>query len=55
MQKSEQEEAVTRQRITKEAAAAFRKNGIAGTGLSDMMATVVCSATNYCPVVKDRE
>jgi hypothetical protein len=29
-----QEAAVTRQRVIKEAAAAFRKNGIAGTGLS---------------------
>ena len=39
MRKSKQEAAVTRQRIIKEAAAAFRKNGIAGTGLSDLMAS----------------
>jgi TetR/AcrR family transcriptional repressor of nem operon len=38
MRKSKQEAAVTRQRIVKAAAAAFRKNGIAGTGLSDLMA-----------------
>jgi TetR/AcrR family transcriptional repressor of nem operon len=38
MRKSKQEAAVTRQRIIKAAAAAFRKNGIAGTGLSDLMA-----------------
>jgi TetR/AcrR family transcriptional repressor of nem operon len=39
MRKSTQEAAVTRQRIIKAAAAAFRKNGIAGTGLSDLMAS----------------
>src|SRR5215813_14945489 len=38
MRRSKQEAAVTRQRIIKAAAAAFRKNGIAGTGLSDLMA-----------------
>ena len=38
MRKSKQEAAVTRRRIIKTAAAAFRKNGIAGTGLSDLMA-----------------
>ena len=38
MRKSKQETAATRQRIIKAAAAAFRKNGIAGTGLSDLMA-----------------
>ena len=38
MRKSKQEAAVTRQRIIRAAAAAFRKNGIAGTGLSDLMA-----------------
>ena len=38
MRKSKQEAAVTRQRIVMAAAAAFRKNGIAGTGLSDLMA-----------------
>ena len=38
MRKSKQEAAVTRQRIIKAAAAGFRKNGIAGTGLSDLMA-----------------
>ena len=38
MRKSKQEAAATRQRIIKAAAAAFRKNGIAGTGLSDLMA-----------------
>ena len=38
MRKSKQEAAQTRQRIIKAAAAAFRKNGIAGTGLSDLMA-----------------
>ena len=38
MRKSKQEAAVTRQRIIKAAAAALRKNGIAGTGLSDLMA-----------------
>ena len=39
MRKSKQEAALTRQRIIKAAAAAFRKNGIAGTGLSDLMAS----------------
>jgi TetR/AcrR family transcriptional repressor of nem operon len=39
MRKSKQEAAVTRQRIIKAAAAAIRKNGIAGTGLSDLMAS----------------
>jgi TetR/AcrR family transcriptional regulator, transcriptional repressor for nem operon len=38
MRKSKQEAAATRQRIVKAAASAFRKNGIAGTGLSDLMA-----------------
>jgi TetR/AcrR family transcriptional repressor of nem operon len=38
MRKSKQEAAVTRRRIIKAAASAFRKNGIAGTGLSDLMA-----------------
>ena len=38
MRKSKQEAAVTRQRIIRAAAAAFRKDGIAGTGLSDLMA-----------------
>jgi TetR/AcrR family transcriptional regulator, transcriptional repressor for nem operon len=38
MRKSKQEAAATRQRIVKAAAAEFRKNGIAGTGLSDLMA-----------------
>src|SRR5712692_5031684 len=38
MRKSKQEAAVTPQRINKAAAAEFRKNGIAGTGLSDLMA-----------------
>jgi TetR/AcrR family transcriptional regulator, transcriptional repressor for nem operon len=38
MRKSKQEAAATRQRIIKAAAAALRKNGIAGTGLSDLMA-----------------
>jgi TetR/AcrR family transcriptional regulator, transcriptional repressor for nem operon len=38
MRKSKQEAAVTRQRIIKAAAEEFRKNGIARTGLSDLMA-----------------
>jgi TetR/AcrR family transcriptional repressor of nem operon len=38
MRKSKQEAAATRQRIVTAAAAAFRKNGIAATGLSDLMA-----------------
>src|SRR5215831_11023802 len=38
MRKSKQEAAVTRQRIIKAAAAELRKNGIAQTGLSDLMA-----------------
>ena len=38
MRKSKQEAAATRQRIITAAAAAFRKNGIAETGLSDLMA-----------------
>ena len=38
MRKSKQEAAVTRQHIIKAAAEEFRKNGIAGTGLSDLMA-----------------
>jgi TetR/AcrR family transcriptional repressor of nem operon len=38
MRKSKHEAAATRKRIVKAAAAAFRKNGIAGTGLSDLMA-----------------
>jgi TetR/AcrR family transcriptional repressor of nem operon len=38
MKKSKQETAETRQRIVKTAAAEFRRNGINGTGLSDLMA-----------------
>ena len=38
MRRSKQEAAVTQQRIIEESAAAFRKNGVAGTGLSDLMA-----------------
>src|SRR5258708_6105360 len=38
MRRSKQEAAVTRQRIVEAAAASFRKNGIAGTGLADLMA-----------------
>jgi TetR/AcrR family transcriptional repressor of nem operon len=38
MRKSKQEAAATRRHIIMAAAAAFRKNGIAGTGLSDLMA-----------------
>jgi TetR/AcrR family transcriptional regulator, transcriptional repressor for nem operon len=38
MKKSKQEAAETRQRIIKTAAAEFRRNGINGTGLSDLMA-----------------
>jgi TetR/AcrR family transcriptional repressor of nem operon len=38
MRKSKQEAAATRQRIVTAAAAAFRKNGIAATGLNDLMA-----------------
>jgi TetR/AcrR family transcriptional regulator, transcriptional repressor for nem operon len=38
MRKSKQEAAATRQRIVKAAAAAFRKNGMAATGLDDLMA-----------------
>jgi TetR/AcrR family transcriptional repressor of nem operon len=38
MRKSKREAALTRQRIIKTAAVAFRKNGISGTGLSDLMA-----------------
>ena len=38
MRKSKQEAAATRQRIIAAAAATFRKNGIAETGLSDLMA-----------------
>src|SRR6266478_7826505 len=38
MRKSKQEAAITRQRIVKAAAAEFRRNGIAGTGLADLMA-----------------
>ena len=38
MRKSKQEAAVTRRRIIKAAAEEFRKNGIAATGLSDLMA-----------------
>src|SRR5712671_3174653 len=38
MRRSKQEAAVTRQRIIKESAATFRKNGIAASGLSDLMA-----------------
>ena len=38
MRKSKQEAAETRRRIVKAAAAKFRQNGIAGTGLSDLMA-----------------
>jgi len=36
--RSKREAAATRQRIIRESAAAFRKNGIAATGLSDLMA-----------------
>jgi TetR/AcrR family transcriptional repressor of nem operon len=38
LRKSKQEAAETRERIVKAAAAAFRRNGITGTGLSDLMA-----------------
>ena len=38
MRRSKQETAATRQRIIRESAAAFRKNGIGATGLSDLMA-----------------
>ena len=38
MKKSKQEAAQTRQRIVETAAAEFRRNGINGTGLSDLMA-----------------
>ncbi len=38
MKKSKKEAAETRQRIVKTAAAEFRRNGINGTGLSDLMA-----------------
>jgi TetR/AcrR family transcriptional regulator, transcriptional repressor for nem operon len=38
VRRSKQEAAVTRQRIVEAAAASFGKNGIAGTGLSDLMA-----------------
>src|SRR5260370_42160433 len=38
MRESKRETAATRQRIIRESAAAFRKNGIAATGLSDLMA-----------------
>src|SRR5262249_44694857 len=38
MRRSKQDAAATRQRIVRESAAAFRKNGIAATGLSDVMA-----------------
>lgn len=38
MRRSKQQTAATRQRIIRESAAAFRKNGIAATGLSDLMA-----------------
>jgi TetR/AcrR family transcriptional repressor of nem operon len=38
MRKSKQEAEATRQRIIMAAAAAFRENGIAGTGLSELMA-----------------
>src|ERR1700759_4172988 len=38
MRKSKQEAAETRQRIVESAAAEFRRNGIAGTGLADLMA-----------------
>jgi TetR/AcrR family transcriptional regulator, transcriptional repressor for nem operon len=38
MRKSKQETAETRQRIVEAAAAEFRRNGIQGTGLADLMA-----------------
>jgi hypothetical protein len=38
MRRSKKEAAVTRQRIVEAAAASFRKNAIAGTGLSCLMA-----------------
>jgi TetR/AcrR family transcriptional regulator, transcriptional repressor for nem operon len=38
MRKSKQQAAQTRERIVEAAAAEFRRNGIAGTGLSDLMA-----------------
>ena len=38
MRKSKQEAAATRQRIINAAAEEFRKNGIAGTGLAELMA-----------------
>lgn len=38
MKKSKKEAAETRQRIVKTAAAEFKRNGINGTGLSDLMA-----------------
>ena len=38
MRKSKQEAAATRRRIITAASRAFRKNGIAGTGLADLMA-----------------
>jgi hypothetical protein len=49
-----QQAAVTRQRIIKEAAAAFRKNGIAGTGLSYGGYRSVLHK-NYCDVLKHKE
>jgi TetR/AcrR family transcriptional repressor of nem operon len=39
MRKSKQETAETRQRIVEAASAEFRRNGIDGTGLADLMAT----------------
>src|SRR5262245_16320522 len=38
MRRSKQDAAATRERIVRESAAAFRKNGIAATGLSEVMA-----------------
>ena len=39
MKKSKAETARTRQRIVEAASAEFRRNGIDGTGLADLMAT----------------
>ena len=49
-----QEEAVTRQRIVKEAAAALRKNEFAGTGLSYGGNRSVIRK-NYCAILKHKE
>ena len=55
MRKSKQEAGVTRQGVIKEAAGAFRKNGIAGDGsfLFDGNRSVL--RKNYCTVLKPRE